>query len=131
MTPPINSPAADLEFDDSSADAVDTAMGILADRNRRAVLRYLDRSDGTATLTELAEAIATDTRNPDPTTISDLADVSSRDVREVRISLHHLHVPKLDAAGAIDYDRKTETLTLLDQGRTLLERQEAVRGPLR
>lgn len=131
MNPPINSPAADLEFDDSSADAVATAMGILADRDRRAVLRYLDRSGGTATLTELAEAIATETRNPDPATISDLADVSSRDVRELRISLHHVHVPKLDAAGAIDYDRTTETLTLLGQGRTLLERQEAVCGPLR
>ena len=131
MHPPINSPAADPEFDDSSVDAVDTAMGLLADRRRRAVLRYLDRSDGTATLTELAEAIASESRNPDPSTISDLAGASSRDVRAVRISLHHVHVPKLDAAGAIEYDRQTETLTLLDEGRSLLDRQEAVCGPLR
>ena len=131
MNPPITTPPTHTEFDDSSIEGVATAMGLLADRRRRAVLRYLERAGGTATLSELAEAIAMETRNPDPATISDLADASSQETRDVRISLHHVHVPKLADAGAIEYDSETETLTLCDRGRTLLDRQEAVCGPLR
>ena len=131
MNSPINSPAAHSDVADSSAEAADTAMGLLANRRRRAVLRYLDRAGGTAPLSDVAAAIATETRNPDPAAISDLAGVSSRDVREVRISLHHVHVPKLVAANAIDFDSETEELTLRDHGRTLLDRQQAVCGPLR
>lgn len=131
MIPPTDSPAATPDADDFSAEDVGTVMGLLADQRRRALLGYLERADGAATLTEVAEAIATETGNPDPRAMSDLAGVSSRDVREVRISLHHLHVPKLAAAGAIDYDSETETLTLRERGRTLLDRREAVCGPLR
>ena len=131
MIPPSNSPAMTSDADGFSAEDVGTVMGLLADPRRRALLHTLERADGTATLSEVAEAIATETRNPDPGAISDLAGVSSRDVREVRISLHHLHIPKLAAAGAIDYDSETETLTLRERGHTLLDRQEAVCGPLR
>ncbi|WP_126661066.1 DUF7344 domain-containing protein [Haloterrigena salifodinae] len=131
MIPSSNSPSASPDVDDFSGEDVDTVMGLLADQRRRTLLRSLERADGTATLSEIAEAIATEARTPDPGAISDLAGVSSRDVREVRISLHHLHVPKLAAAGAIDYDSETETLTLRERGRTLLDRQEAVCGPLR
>lgn len=131
MIPPTSSPPTHADIDDSSADAIGTAMGLLADQQRRTLLRYLERADGTATLSEVAEAIATETRNPDPGAISDLAGAPSRDVREARISLHHLHIPKLVAASAIDYDSETETLTLRDAGRRLLDRQEAVCGPLR
>ena len=131
MNSPSNAPPTHLEFDDSSAEAVETAMGLLANRQRRAVLRYLERAGGTATLSELAESIAMETRNPDPATISDHAGVSSQEARDVRISLHHVHVPKLTEADAIEYDSETETLTLREKGRTLLDRQEAVCGPLR
>ncbi|ELY57696.1 DUF7344 domain-containing protein [Natronolimnohabitans innermongolicus] len=130
MTPPINLPEPTI-VSESGLEATAAVMGLLAAQRRRALLRYLERVDGAATLSEVAEAIATETRRSDPAVISDHADAASRAVRDTRISLHHVHVPKLAEADAIDYDPETETLTLLERGRTLLERQAAVCGPIR
>lgn len=129
MIPLLNSPESLTAFGDSRADAVDTAMDLLANRRRRAILDSLEESGGSATLTELAVEIAVQEAGSEPNVISDHGDVSARDRRAVRISLHHTHIPKLAAAEAVDYDSATETVTLRDRGRELLSRQEAVHGP--
>ncbi|QLK26488.1 hypothetical protein HYG81_02385 [Natrinema zhouii] len=129
MIPLLNSPESLTAFGDSRADAVDTAMDLLSNRRRRAILDSLEESDGSATLTELAVEIAAQEAGSEPNAISDHGDVSARDRRAVRISLHHTQIPKLAAAEAVDYDSATETVTLRDRGRALLSRQEAVRGP--
>ena len=131
MIPSNNAPAVDTEFDDTGADEIDSAMDLLANRQRRAVLRYLERANGSATLSDVARAIAAESRNPDPAVVSDHAGAPSQETRRVRLSLHHAHIPRLTAANAIDYDPETETLTLCERGRTLLDRQKAVCGPLR
>lgn len=128
MIPLLSSPESLTAFGDG-ADGVDTAMDLLADKRRRAALQYLAETGGDATLTELAVEIAAQEAGAEPNAISDHGDVSSRDRRSVRISLHHTHVPKLTSAGVVDYDTETETVTLTDRGRTLLERQDAVQGP--
>ncbi|QSW99002.1 DUF7344 domain-containing protein [Haloterrigena alkaliphila] len=131
MTPSTNAPAVLTEFDDAGADEIDSAMDLLANRQRRAALRYLERANGSATVSEVARAIAAESRTPDPAVVSDHAGAPSQETRRVRLSLHHAHVPKLVAANAIEYDPETETLALRERGRTLLNRQEAVCGPLR
>jgi len=128
MIPLLRSPENLTAFGDSSSDAVDTTMALLADRRRRAVLQYLEDGDGSATLTELAVEIATREAASEPNAISDHGGVSARDRRTARISLHHTHIPKLAAADVIDYESDTETVTLRERGRALLERDEAVRG---
>ncbi|SEP90741.1 DUF7344 domain-containing protein [Natrinema salaciae] len=131
MIPLLSSPESLTAFGETRADAVDTAMDLLADRRRRAVLDYLEETDGTATLTELAVEIAAREARVEPNAISDHGDVSARDRRAVRISLHHSHVPKLANADVIDYETETETVTLTDRGRSLLSRRDAVQGPPR
>ncbi len=128
MIPLLSSPESLTAFGED-ADAVDTAMDLLADRRRRATLRYLAETGGEATLTELAVEIAAQEAGAEPNAISDHGDVSSRERRAVRISLHHTHVPKLTTADVVDYDTETETIALTARGRTLLERADAVQGP--
>ncbi|WP_435551874.1 DUF7344 domain-containing protein [Natrinema sp. CGMCC1.2065] len=125
MIPLLRSPERLTAFGED-ADAVDTAMDLLADGRRRAALQYLAETGGDATLTELAVEIAAQEAGVEPNAISDHGDVSSRERRAVRISLHHTHVPKLTTAEVVDYDTETETITLTDHGRTLLERADAV-----
>ncbi|MFA9503466.1 hypothetical protein ACERIM_11905 [Natrinema sp. H-ect1] len=125
MIPLLRSPERLTAFGED-ADAVDTAMDLLADGRRRAALQYLAETGGDATLTELAVEITAQEAGVEPNAISDHGDVSSRERRAVRISLHHTHVPKLTTAEVVDYDTETETITLTDHGRTLLERADAV-----
>lgn len=127
MIPLLESPESLTAFGDSRAD-VDTAMDLLANRRRRAMLDALEANDGSATLTELAVEIAAQEAGSEPNAISDHGDVSAREQRAVRISLHHTHIPKLSAAEAIDYDSATETVALRDRGRALLSRNEGVHG---
>lgn len=129
MIPLLSSPESLTAFGDSRADAVDTAMDLLSDRRRRSVLEYLAETGGSASLTELAVEIAAQEAGAEPNAISDHGDVSSRDRRAVRISLHHTHVPKLANADVIDYESETEMVTLTDHGRSLLDRRDAVEEP--
>ncbi|PCR89720.1 DUF7344 domain-containing protein [Natrinema ejinorense] len=129
MIPLLNSPESLTTFGER-ADAVETALDLLANRRRRAVLEYLEEVGGSATLTELAVEIATRETRTEPNVISDHADVSSRDRRAVSISLHHTHIPKLANADVVDYATETETVTLRDRGRALLDRQNAVSEPI-
>ncbi|MDF9746964.1 DUF7344 domain-containing protein [Natrinema salsiterrestre] len=130
MIPLLNSPESLTAFGEG-ADAVDTALDLLANQRRRGVLEYLEESGGSAPLTELAVEIAAQEAGAEPNAISDHGDVSARDRRAVRISLHHTHIPKLANADVVDYDTATETVTLRERGRTLLSRRESVQGPPR
>ncbi|WP_408958366.1 hypothetical protein [Natrinema sp. 74] len=124
MIPLLNSPERLTAFGDS--DDIDTAMDLLADRRRRALLQYLEDVGGSAPLPEVAVVIATEEAASEPNAISDHGDVSPRDRRKVQISLHHTHIPKLTAADAVEFESATKTVTLTDRGRTLLSRQPAV-----
>lgn len=69
----------------------DTAFEVLAHRHRRAVLGRLADSNGTATFDRLAEALPADANEaPSPD--------------GARLQLHHVHLPKLQEAGLIEYD---------------------------
>ena len=74
---------------DSTRTPSDEVFAVLADRRRRQILRYLHESDPPEGLESIADAI--ENRHGAPPR------------RELRISLHHKHLPKLDAAGLIEY----------------------------
>lgn len=78
---------------DHSADAArapsDEVLSVLADGRRRQILRYLRESDLPEGIGSIADAIE-DRHGAPPR-------------RELRIALHHKHLPRLDAAGLIEY----------------------------
>lgn len=93
MTPPS------VESDTSAT--LDEVVSAVADERRRAVLRVLIHADGEPIdLDTLVEAVAEQT---DPN-----GRVEADHRYRTRISLDHVHLPKLAANGLIHYDAETE-----------------------
>lgn len=69
----------------------DTALSLLADRQRRALVEYLQtRGNEPVPVDELLEALTPSVRREQPT--------------NVEIRLQHSHLPKLADAGVIEYE---------------------------
>ncbi|WP_433624263.1 DUF7344 domain-containing protein [Halomicrococcus sp. NG-SE-24] len=81
--------------------SVETVMDVLAHRRRRYVLYHL-RENGTAVAESLADHIAEQER--DGSTV--MPDPARR--QHLRTELLHVHLPKLDDAGAITFERTGE-----------------------
>jgi DNA-binding transcriptional ArsR family regulator len=70
---------------------IDVVFEVLADARRRRIVRLLrTREDGVATVPELTEALAV--REP-----------GDREPSRITVSLRHVHLPKLDATGVVEY----------------------------
>ena len=83
----------------SDTSGVNGAMELLSDKSRRIVLKYLrDQPDHGASFEELVAHLS-----------RRAALVEERDQRSARfkIALHHLHLPKLDNHGVLDYDGRS------------------------
>ncbi|WP_158055397.1 DUF7344 domain-containing protein [Halorussus halophilus] len=90
-------------------DRIGELCAVLADARRRQVLHHLYTSeDETATVEDLADSLVT-------------LDCCSSDSDHVSLRLHHVTLPKLDDAGLVEYDprsncvryRETQTLERL------------------
>lgn len=77
----------------------DTAFMILKNSRRREVLRFLARTDGEATLDELARHIAAKENGIDKRALS------SSQRKRVYIGLYQAHLPKMDDAGVVEFDK--------------------------
>lgn len=88
--------AGSTETDRSTA----AMFGLLADERRQLTLQYLAQSVGAVHLSDLADGVAL--REGEHT-----ADHYER----VATSLVHTHLPKLAAAGLVDYDRETDLVS--------------------
>lgn len=73
----------------------DELFDALAARERRGVLRLLGERGRPATLSELACQLCTDDA---------VAGGLEAEEQEMRIRLHHVHAPKLAAAGLVEFD---------------------------
>jgi hypothetical protein len=73
-------------------------FSILKNTRRRHVLRYVAREDRTVSLAELAVYIASRENDVSPEL------VTSAQRKRVYVALYQTHMPKLDDAGAVDYD---------------------------
>ena len=88
----------------SETATVDSLIGAFSNESNRCVLSYLREEPGTAvSLDELARYVdrnrsGVDRESPDRTAIY----------------LHHVSLPKLAAAGVVDYDHHSKTITCQD-----------------
>jgi len=86
----------------------DTLFGILKNQRRRDALRYLRDNDGSADLGELAEHIAAKEND------IDVRQLSSDQRKRVYIGLYQCHLPKMDDAGVVDFEKNRGDIELLD-----------------
>jgi hypothetical protein len=103
-------PGRDQDAGPGEGDATENGAGLsekevfdaLQSERRQAVLRHLDATGDSASLDELETAVDTG-EGP-------AGDPASR--RGVDVRLHHVHLPKLDHAGVVDYDCAKKTVRL-------------------
>ena len=84
----------------------DLVYDILSSPRRRYVLYYLRQVDEPIELTALAEQVAAWENETDPDSLTD------QERKRVYVSLYQTHIPKLDDAGIVDYDKDDGTVTL-------------------
>lgn len=88
--------------------SLDALFSLLSDRRRRYGITLLSERDPPVALTEVATAVAARENDTDP-------DGVSRPTADgVAAAFHHVHFPKLDEAGVVDYDRESNTVTAID-----------------
>ena len=84
----------------------DVIFEVLKNRRRRDVLEYLQSEGGTVTLAELAEQIAAWEND------IEVAELNSTQRKRVYVALYQTHLPKMDDAGIVEYDRDRGNVTL-------------------
>jgi DNA-binding transcriptional ArsR family regulator len=89
--------------------STETVFTVVKNRRRRDVLRYLREHDGETTLSDVAEHIAADEND-----ISRQA-LSSDQRKRVYIALYQCHLPKMDDAGVVDFDKDRGDIVLRDR----------------
>ena len=92
--------AADTPTDEGPPIELDQVFGLLRNRRRRDVLRYLSETDEQVRIGELAEAIAA--RECD----KPVRQITSQERKRVYIGLYQGHLPKMDDCGVIEYNRQ-------------------------
>ncbi|MFC7157899.1 hypothetical protein ACFQPA_21420 [Halomarina halobia] len=85
---------------------LDTVFEILKNRRRRDILQYLWEHDGSANIGELAEHIAAMENGIEVNALS------SAQRKRVYIGLYQCHLPKMDDAGIVDFDKHRGTIEL-------------------
>jgi DNA-binding transcriptional ArsR family regulator len=100
----------------------DTIFSMLSNQRRRYVLYHLHRTSGTVPLRDLAEQIAA-WENDVP-----IPELNYKQRKRVYTSLHQTHLPKLDEAGIVAYDRDRGTIRLADRAAELDGYLEVVGG---
>lgn len=126
---PATERAAREHPDDRSLDVI---FEVLSDQRRRHVLTCLLDHGQAIALSELAADVAGRETGPGRNEVPPHASESRMEVSEDRVqrltaSLYHVHIPKLVAAGVVDYDpdrdvvRPTESARQIEQILALLE----------
>lgn len=87
----------------------DTTVELCGDVSRRIILAALAAEQRSLTVNTLREAILTYTRH------SPVIDASEEIRTETRVSLHHVHIPKLESAGVIEYDSERQLVEPTEQ----------------
>lgn len=111
-----HSPKAGMgESGDSDGQSLDDEVDLLANQRRRYVLACLADTTQPLVLTSLAEDVAI-YENESPRT-----EISNEEVRTIRTSLYHSHIPKLVDAGVVKYNQERGLILGVDSA-DLVER---------
>jgi hypothetical protein len=94
---------------------LDTVLEVCGHKHRRIVLATLDDPQESVPITDLTDAIIEHNHHMPPAAAAD------ETVTQIRTGLHHTHLPKLVAAGLIEYDRTQQ----LVEPRAQLEQAES------
>jgi len=87
--------------------SLDLVFELLSNSRRRYALYHLtDQSDGVATLETLAENVVAFEQRTGTINGEHTADRQA----SVRLALTHTHLPKLEDAGILEYDRRSEMI---------------------
>lgn len=95
--------------------SLDTTFDLLKNRRRRLVLRHLATASQPVSLSDLAEHIAAAENG------IERDQLSSQQRKRVYISLYQSHLPKMDEAGAIQFDQDRGTISLTDTADSFYE----------
>jgi hypothetical protein len=87
----------------------DTILDLCRVQQRRIVLSVLADEHRPLTVRDLTHVITT--HNHD----APLTEVPEKAVTQIQVSLHHIHLPKLEAAGVIEYDPKNQLVELTNE----------------
>jgi DNA-binding transcriptional ArsR family regulator len=104
-----SSNAASANDQTEAAPSLDLIFGILKNGRRRRVLQYLRNVEGEVTLSDLAEHIAAIENDTTETQLT------SSERKRVYVGLYQCHLPKMDDAGAIDYNQSRGLIRRTDK----------------
>lgn len=102
------------EKSDTDKLSKDMIFGLLMNRRRRQVLTYLLGTEGTVTLSDLAEHIAAWEND------IEIRALNSAQRKRVYVGLYQTHLPKMDDAGVIDYNQDRGLITLGENADSLV-----------
>lgn len=97
---------AESDADDADRLSKDEVFFLLKNERRRAVIEYLLDRDGRAKFDDLVVDIAA--REKD----KDAGQITYKERKSVHTSLYQSHLPKLEDAGVVEYDRRSGTVVL-------------------
>lgn len=84
--------------------SVDDVYSVVANEHRRHALAVIAREPEAMNVSRLVEQVADRLRPEHAESASDRA------LRELRVSLHHRHLPKMVSAGLVEYDAESRTV---------------------
>jgi DNA-binding transcriptional ArsR family regulator len=88
----------------------DALFSLLSNPRRRFILQYLNRTEESIRLQELATEVAAWENETEP------AELTDKQEKRLYVSLYQTHIPKLEEAGIVDYDGDTGEIRLTDRG---------------
>jgi len=98
-----------------SALSQDEAYDLLSSARRRYVISHLRSREGPVVLSDLSERLAA-WENDIP-----VDELSDKQIKRIYVSLYQTHLPKLEDAGLIEYDKERSTLELRSEAEDLDE----------
>ncbi|QCS43029.1 hypothetical protein [Natrinema versiforme] len=78
----------------------DTVLELCQERHRRIILAVLATEKRSLTVNDLTKAIVKHNHHVP------LLEISEEESREIRVSLHHMHIPKLEHLSLVHYDQE-------------------------
>lgn len=86
--------------------SLDHVFGVLKNERRRRVLRFLEETEGTVSLSETAERIAAAEND------KDVSQISSAERKRVYVGLYQCHLPKMDSMEIVSFNKPRGTIDL-------------------
>lgn len=122
MLPAISDPESLTAPSTETADETSATFDLLANRRRRLVLRRLAESDAPVSVDDLVDHVVLAEDGSESRSVASVGDAVLGTRRRVRLSLHHVHLPKLAEANAVDVDSGSNAVSLGENGSWLLGR---------